>query len=448
MNHLTEQIDLLFEDIMVVTPDSGWGMAVMTHQYVAISKGEIKVVSTDRETACSVLAEGFQTYAGKNRVLMSAFANAHGHLPMTLMRNTADDLPLHDWLFNNIFPRESKLTEKEVYAGANLALLEMIRGGTACAADMYYYSEAVARAALEAGFRLNLCCEGKGEDSAGESVLKTDQAKAFVEQYDGAGDGLLKASLLVHSIYLYEESMYRKLADLAKQLGIGIQVHVSETKKEVEDCLRAYGMRPPEKLAEEGVFEVPTVAAHCVWLDRQDREILKRHNVTCVHNPVSNLKLGSGIADVQSMLESGLKVALGTDGAASNNRLDMFQEMRLASLLPKGVFLDPVKMTAPNVLRMATTNGYEGLGFSQAGRVAPGTRADLQVINLTDANIQPAIYEDTPESVLSALVYSAGPENVESVYCDGRCLLYKNSFLTIDEEKVIAEALQAARRLR
>ncbi len=433
---------------MVVTPDSDLGMDVLTHQYVAISKGAIKAVSADRKTACSALGDEFQTYAGENRVLMSSFANAHGHLPMTLMRNTADDLPLHDWLFNNIFPRESKLTEKEVYAGANLAMLEMVRGGTTCAADMYYYSEAVARAALEAGFRLNLCCEGKGENSAGEAVLKTGEAKEFVEQYDGAGEGLLKVSLLVHSIYLYEENMYRKLSGLAKRLGIGIQVHVSETKKEVQDCLRAYGMRPPEKLAAEGVFDVPTVAAHCVWLDRQDREILKLHNVTCVHNPVSNLKLGSGIADVQSMLDSGLKVALGTDGAASNNRLDMFQEMRLASLLPKGVFLDPVRMTAPNVLRIATKNGYEGLGFSQAGRVAPGMRADLQVINLTDANIQPTIYEDEPECVLSALVYSAGPENVESVYCDGRCLMHKNTFLTIDEEKVMAEALHAARRMR
>lgn len=445
MNKDVQQLDIVFEDITVVTTNEQGEMQVLPHHYVVVADGKIKAVEGKRDLLLDMISDRSLSYSGEGRVLMPSFANTHGHLSMSLLRNSADDLPLHEWLFDNIFPREEKLTAEAVRAGSELAMLEMIQGGTTCAADMYFIAEETAKAALDAGFRLNLCCEGKGVDSSGNSVVRAKEAEQFVQTFNGAGNGLLNVSLLVHSVYLYEEHIYRQLSDLAKELGIGIQVHVSETEKEVQDCLERYGLRPAEKLAAEGIFDVSAVAAHCVWLNESERSVLQNYKVSVAHNPTSNLKLGSGVADVPAMLRAGLNVTLGTDGAASNNRLDMYQEMRLAALLPKGVQRNPAILRAADVLTMATENGYKGLGFSNLGRIAPGMEADLQVIRLADINNLPTTEDD---AVLSALVYSAGPENVESVVCQGRYLLYKNDFVTIDEEKVRHEAKKIAQILK
>lgn len=436
-----DRSDILFEKITVLTPSPEGGTTVLEDAFVAVSGGRITAVTTSREEAIAALPSPWISYSGRHRLLMPSFANAHCHLAMTMMRNTADDMLLQDWLFNNIFPREAKLRPQDVATGMELSLMELIRGGCSCVADMYFYPETVAETAARAGVRIDLCQDAKVSGPDGKTVPAPDQAAAFVKRWHQAENGRIRVSLLVHSIYLYEEWIYREMSDIAKDLGVGIQVHVSETAKEVEDCVAKYGCRPPEKLAREGIFDVPTLAAHCVWLNDEDRSVLSSHGVHAVHNPVSNLKLGSGVADVPAMLKSGINVALGTDGAASNNRLDMFGEMRTAALLAKGVACDPTRLPAADVLRMATINGFGAMGHVDAGIIAPGMLADLQVLRLDDENLWP------PADPVAMVVYSAGRENVESVLCDGRFLLYKGELTTLDEDRIRHDALDSAQHL-
>ncbi|HHX38100.1 MAG TPA: amidohydrolase [Clostridiaceae bacterium] len=428
----------LFENITVLTPTENGGTEIIENAFVAVKDRRILCVATDRTEAINLLPEYYFSYSGKDKLLLPAFANAHCHLAMTLMRNSADDMVLQDWLFNNIFPREAKLTPEIIVQGSKLAFVELIRGGTACVSDMYFAPHEVTTAAAEAGLRLNICCESTQSQPNGPTQVLTDSVSEYVKRWHDGFDGRIRSSLLVHSVYLYSESAYRELSDLAKNLGVGIQIHVSETEQEVTDCLEQYGQRPPAKLAAEGIFDVPTVAAHCVWLNDEDRALLARYGVYVAHNPISNLKLGSGIAAIERMLDAGIVVALGTDGAASNNRLDMFNEMRLAALLAKGVSGDPTAIPAHTALNMATINGYRALGFEECGVIKQGASADLQILRLTDANLCPLA------DLTSAVVYSAGRENVESVMCDGSFLLYKGELTSLDEEKIRAEAVNAA----
>ncbi|MGI6077976.1 MAG: amidohydrolase [Fastidiosipilaceae bacterium] len=432
----------LFENITVLTPDDHGKIKIIDNGYVAVNNHRIVCVTTNQEEAKAALPNQYLSYSGKDKLLLPTFANAHCHLAMTLMRNSADDMVLQDWLFNNIFPREAKLTPDLIVKGTELAYVELIRGGTTCVADMYFAPHEVAASATQAGLRLNICCESTVSRGVNETRVMWDEVKSFVDQWHDSQEGRIRASLLVHSIYLYSESAYRELANLAKAAGVGIQIHVSETKKEVDDCLAQYGMRPPAKLAAEGIFDVPTVAAHCVWLNDEDRDVLARYGVHVAHNPISNLKLGSGIADVESMQRAGIPVALGTDGAASNNRLDMFSEMRTAALLAKGVSCDPTAVSAETALNMATVNGYRALGFVEGGLIQTGAIADLQILRLSDANLNP------PANPTAAVVYSAGRENVESVMCDGQFLLYKGDLTTLDEAKIRYEAESASKLIQ
>lgn len=429
---------VLFEHIDVLTPRADGSAAVMKDVFVAVCGGRIAAVTPEAETAKAQLPPGYLSYSGKTRLMLPGFANAHAHLAMTLMRNTADDLPLHEWLFNNIFPREARLRAEDIVCGSALAMAELIRGGTPCMADMYFMPPLVADLAAEAGVRLNICCEGVSRSADGRTELLADSAAAFVSRYHRAAGGRLRVSMLVHSVYLYPEPAYRELAALAEALDIGVQVHISETRREVENCLTQCGVRPPQKLFEAGILDRPTVAAHCVWLDDADRELLTRQHVVCAHNPISNLKLGSGIADVPAMQRAGMSVALGTDGAASNNRLDLYGEMRTAALLAKGRQTDPTLLSAAEVFAMATLNGYRALGYEHCGIIEPGAEADLQILRMDDAGLCP------DADPVSAVVYSAGRENVESVLCAGRFLLYKGELTVLDEERIRRAAAKSA----
>ena len=438
---------VLFKNFTIVTPTKDGKLSVLTDACVAVKGSKIIYVGNDKTLAVRALMEaqresggtqiGFDEYNGKNKILLPTFANAHTHIPMVLMRNSADDMALEDWLFKRILPRETHLRKEDVYFASLLGMAEMISGGTGAAADMYFMSDETACAALQAGFRMNLCQDGKTNDETG---WYPDRASllAFRNSFHGAGDGLLRTSLMVHSIYLYPQSLYPQLVAEAADLDVSIQVHVAETATEVSNCIAKYGVTPTAALANFGVFDRPCIAAHCVHLTEEDRDILAAAHVTAVHNPSSNMKLASGFADVESMKRQGVRVALGTDGCASNNNTDMFMEMRLASFIAKGYSRDPEKLSAEEAIIMATLNGYEGMGFSNCGMIAEGMSADLQIVDYDRPSMWPL------GNPVSALVYSAGPSAVESVMISGHFVKYKGELTTIDIEKVKAETLVRA----
>lgn len=438
---------VLFKNFTVVTPTKEGKLLFLKEACVAVKGDRIIYVGEDRSLAVRALMEaqresggtqiGFDEYNGKNKILLPTFANAHAHIPMTLMRNSADDMCLEDWLFKRILPRESHLRKEDVYFASLLGMAEMISGGTGAAADMYFMSDETACAALQTGFRMNLCQDGKTND---ENGWKSDRASllSFRNAFHGAGGGLLRTSLMIHSIYLYPQSLYPELVAEAADLDVSIQVHVAETQTEVSDCIAKYGVTPAAALANFGVFDRPCIAAHCVHLTDEDRDILAAAHVTVAHNPSSNMKLASGFADVEAMKNQGVNVALGTDGCASNNNTDMFMEMRLASFIAKGYSKNPEKLSAEEAIIMATRNGFIGMGFSDCGIIAEGMSADLQIIDYDRPSMWPL------NNPVSALVYSAGPQAVESVMIAGHFVKYKGDLTTIDIEKVKAETAARA----
>ena len=438
---------VLFKNFTVVTPDEDGSVSVMENTFVAVKGDRIIYVGDERSLAVKALMEaqreaggtqiGFDEYDGKNRILLPTFANTHTHIPMTLMRNSADDMGLEDWLFKKILPREEHLRKEDVYFASLLGMAEMISGGTGAAADMYFMSDETACAALQSGFRMNLCQDGKIHDDKGWREDRTSLL-AFKNSFHGAGGGLLRTSLMIHSIYLYPETLYPDLVREAMDLDVSIQVHIAETRTEVANCIAQYGVTPAVALHNFGVFNRPCIAAHCVHLTDEDREILSNPNVTAVHNPSSNMKLASGFADVEKMKAAGVRVALGTDGCASNNNTDMYQEMRLASFIAKASTYSPINLSAEEVLVMATVNGYKGMGFANCGRIAEGMSADLQIVNYDRPSMWPL------GNPASALVYSAGRDAVESVMIAGRFVKYKGELTSIDLEKVKAETAKRA----
>ncbi|MEA4888228.1 MAG: amidohydrolase [Clostridiaceae bacterium] len=433
---------VLFKKITVVTPDENQIVKTMTEAAVSIINGKIAYCGQDEDEAIRIFAGyPYEICSGQDRILLPAFANTHGHMAMTLLRNQADDYALQPWLFQVIFPRENRLTHDIVACGSRLALAEMIRSGTGAAADMYYFQDAAAEAALDAGFRLNFCVDVKRQDPDGETIVDDQILSDQIRQYSRHPSGLLRVSMLIHSVYLYASDLYPILASLARQMDCPVQVHVSETEQEITDCLAKYHQRPACQLENFGFFATPTIAAHCVHLDDAERAVLARHSVLVAHCPASNLKLGSGVADLPAMIKAGIRLGIGTDGAASNNNLDLYKDMRLASFLAKGANRDAAVMPAADLLTMATSQGMSGLGFSHSGRIAAGMDADLQIVQT-----------DRPEMVpqgnpVSALVYSADGAAVESLMVDGRWLMYKRELQTLDEERLIAEARQAAKIL-
>ncbi|NLO63337.1 MAG: amidohydrolase [Clostridiaceae bacterium] len=452
---------LIIKDITLVTPDEQGGASVLRNSCISVSDGKILYVGTSPDEAVQSLclvAESnnesddsqppniagripeYDVYIGTDRILLPTFANGHSHIPMSILKNTADDMTLEDWLFKVILPRESRLIESDVYYASLLGIAEMISGGTGASADMYFMGEQTARAALESGFRLNLSHDGKINE---DGKWRTDphSLRDFRKSFHSLDDGLLRVSLMVHSIYLYPDYLYPQLAEEALASDVSIHVHLSETRTEVDNCIARYGKTPAEALYDFGIFNVPCIAAHGVHLADNDRAILAENHVTVAHNPSSNLKLASGICNVKALLERGVNVCIGTDGSASNNSLDMYSEMRLASLIAKGVFGNPEDMNAEDTLYMATRAGFCGLGFEHCGVIAPGMCADFQIVRCDNPSVWPV------GNPISSLVYGTPSSAVESVMINGCFVKYKGELTTIDFEKVKAETLLSANRI-
>lgn len=377
----------------------------------------------------------------ESSLVMPGLVNAHTHAAMTLFRGYADDMPLQEWLNDKIWPLEAKLDKKDIYWGTLLAICEMIRGGTTCFADMYFHMEEVAEACSKSGIRASLAWGLIGLDMIkGMAGLK--ESKSLTRNWHNADRGRITVMLGPHAPYTCPPKYLRKVMDLAAELDLPMHIHLAETAVEVQECRAEHGKTPVELVNDLGLFDYKVLAAHCVHLSPAEIEILSTKGAAVAHNPGSNLKLGSGIAPLSELLQKGALVSLGTDGAASNNNLDMIEELRLSALLPKGINCDPTALPAEDALKMATINGFQSLFLEKGlGSLQAGTAADLVMINLKKPHYFPL------HNPLSHIVYSAAAADVEMVMVGGRVLFENGELKTIDEEKVFFEVRQRSVRL-
>lgn len=375
----------------------------------------------------------------KGKLAVPGFVNAHTHASMTLLRSYADDMNLMDWLNNMIWPIEAKMRKKDIYAGAMLAAVEMIKTGTTTFADMYGDMEQVAQMTIESGLRGVLSRGIIGVAPNGEQAFKEN--KELYDNYHGSADGRITVMFGPHAPYTCPPDFLRRVAEAAKARKADVHIHLSETKGEVDDCLKNYGKTPMEIMEDTGIFDCGTLGAHCVWLSDKDIEIMAKHNVRVAHNPGSNMKLASGIAPVPQLLKAGVCVGLGTDGASSNNNLDMLEEIRLAALLHKVNTLDPLAVPAFEALKMGTEYGAKAVGLENLGRLEEGAIADITLFDMSGYAWQPKF------DLISLLVYSAPSNSADTVIVDGRVLMEKGELKTLDEEKIIYEAAQSVARI-
>jgi len=379
-----------------------------------------------------------KTIDGAGKLLIPGLVNAHNHAAMTLLRHRADDLPFMPWLFEHILPMEERLQPGDVYWGNMLACCEMLRSGTTCYADMYFPTDEMIRAADESGMRAML---SRGlNDSDGKGQDRLDQAIAEIKQH--RGHERITFALSPHAPYTCSQDYVAQVAAVAKELGVSIHTHLGESRDEFTQLREKHNMTPFEYMHAAGLFAQPVLAAHCVYITESDMQLVAQHGVSIVTNPVSNLKLANGVAPVKKMLEHGINVALGTDGAASNNSQNMLRELGYLCLLHKGLNEDAAFMHAAQGLQIATQGGANALGLGdEIGSIEPGKLADLTMLNCEQAHW-------TPQSnLLAALCYGAQGSDVELTMVQGEILLEHGRLTKIDEERVRYEAQNIAERL-
>lgn len=377
---------------------------------------------------------------GTDQVLMPGLVNTHTHAAMTLLRGFADDLPLMEWLETKIWPMEAKLTGEDIYWGTMLAIAEMLRSGTTCFADMYFHMDRVARAVEESGMRASLC---RGMIGVGpENELAISDSRKLVDTWHRQAGERINFRLGPHAPYTCPPEYLKRVNQLADDLGVGLHIHLAETRDELQTIEQLYGKTPTEYLLDCGVLEREVLAAHCVYVNEKDISILFKNRVGIAHNPESNMKLASGVAPLPEMLKAGLAVGLGTDGASSNNNLDLLQEMRSASFLQKVHTMNPTFLPAHQSLEMATVNGARALGLEQeVGCLKPGMKADMILVNLNAPHMLP-LYD-----LAANLVYSAQAADVDTVIIDGRVVMEKRKITSFDEEEVLRQVKALALRL-
>lgn len=373
-----------------------------------------------------------------SHVILPGLINTHSHAPMSLLRGYADDLPLQEWLEEKIWPMEAKFTARQIRAGTALAVVEMLKSGTTCFLDMYDHMDTVGEVVLESGIRATLCrgVIGFGNESLRQKKLK--EAIQFALEWKGAGEGRIQTMLSPHAPYTCSPDLIQQFVEKAAEYQLPLHTHLSETAREVQQNIDEYGLRPVEHLRRLGFFDLPSLVAHAVHLNDEEIEIFSEYDVKVSHNPGSNLKLGSGIAPVPKMLEKGIRPSIGTDSAASNNNLDMLEEIQLTALIHKGMNQDPEAVQAQTALRMGTQYGAESLFRDQEiGTLEKGKQADFIIMDLSKAHMQPM------HSPISHIVYSASKADIKDVYIDGKQIVKDGSCLTLDEEKICAEAKEA-----
>ncbi|CAM4217164.1 amidohydrolase [Paenibacillus tarimensis] len=388
------------------------------------------------------LAEGATRISGSGLVFMPGLINTHGHAAMSLLRGYADDMVLQDWLQTKIWPMEGNFTDQDVYWGSALSALEMLKSGTTAFVDMYDHMNEVAKVVQKSGMRAVLTRGVIGLCPEDVQRAKLEEAVRFVQEWNGKADGRIMTMMSPHAPYTCPPSYIEQIVQAAHDLDVPLHTHMSETAAEVEQNVRDYGCRPVEHLDKLGLFSRPSLVAHAVHLQDDEIALLAERGVAVSHNAASNLKLASGIARVPELLKSGVTVSLGTDGAASNNNLDIFDEIRLAALIHKGVTGDPTAVPAMEALRLGTVYGARAIWQQdQIGMLQVGMKADMIALDLD----QPHFYPRT--DIVSHLVYAASGRDVRHVWVDGVQVLKDRKAVLLDEEKIIAEAQRCFERL-
>lgn len=377
---------------------------------------------------------------GNNKITMPGLINTHTHIPMSLFRNYADDLPFWEWLHDRILPLEKNLTGEHVYWGSMLSIAEMIKSGITSFVDMYFFVEDIAMAVEETGIRSFLALSvTDGEDDMKKGLCETEE---FIKNFDNRADGRINIRIAPHAPYSCSDEFLKELTHLSLKYDKGINIHVSESEKEIEDSLEKYGKSPVKRLNDLGMLDAKTLAVHCVHLSDEDIEIFKEKNISVSNNPGSNLKLGNGFARINDLLNKGVNVSLGTDGSASNNNLNMFEEMTIASLINKGLDKNPEAVPAYKALEMATINGAKAINKeSEIGSIELGKKADVIMIDLNKPHFYPRY------NSVASLVYSAQASDVDTVIVNGNILMKNRELLTINIEDVMKNAELKAKDL-
>lgn len=434
------RIDLLIHARWILPMDDQ--QSVLEHHSLAIHHGRIVALLPTAEINQHFSADSEQQC--EDHIVMPGLVNTHGHAAMSLLRGIADDLPLQTWLEKHIWPLEGRwVSEEFVYHGTQLAIAEMLRGGTSCYADMYFFPEASARAASEAGMRVQLASPiidfpTPWAANAGEAISKT------LALHDAwRSNPLVHTAFGPHAPYTVSDDPLRRIVPLAEELDIPIHMHVHETESEVQDSIRQYGVRPIKRLLDLGLFSPRLICVHATALDSEDIATIRDNGAHVVHCPQSNLKLASGFCQVETLRREGINVALGTDGAASNNDLDMFAELSTAAMLAKAVAGDAAALPAYNALQMATINGARAMGLDHlTGSLEPGKQADVIAINMKQISALPMYHP------ASHLAYSTRSDQVEHVWVNGKQLLTHGKLTTIDLTALIDTTRQWQTRLQ
>ncbi|MGP1569762.1 MAG: amidohydrolase [Eubacteriales bacterium] len=424
---------MLFSNIAILDEN----LEFKPNMYVAIEGEKIKSID-------SVRPEGDfeRVYDGSGKLLMSGFYNAHTHSPMTLLRGYGENMQLQDWLEKRIFPFEDKLTSEAVYAGTMLAMAESIRFGIVSSTDMYYFCEDIARTVIKTGAKMNI---GRGITNFGESGLyeleSFAETKKLIETLHNKENERIKIDLSIHGEYTSNERTVREMGEYVKETGLNMHIHVSETAKEHEECIARRGKTPIEYFADCGVLDTHATAAHCVFVTENDREIMKDKGVSVACNPVSNLKLASGVCNVPELIDKGINVAIGTDGVASNNSLNFLEEIKYFALLSKEKFSNPTLITPVQAIYAATRAGAISQGRMDCGLVKEGFRADLIVIDTKKPNYHPV------HDMLTNLVYSSAGSDIELTMVDGKVLYENGDYKNLDISEVIEDADRAVKEI-
>ena len=424
----------LFTNVTALLMDEGF--TTLRDGFVAVEGTDISYVGPARPQGSFD-----ETIDCAGKVMMPGFVNCHTHIPMTLMRGYGGGHDLQSWLNDFIFPAEDRWDDRSLAAAAGLGLAEMISSGVTCIADMYMGTEVIARQILNAGISANLSVGavyfGDPADFSPASCEDCANHRTLFQQWPGAGNGQILVHASIHGEYTSCAPVWEWVAAFAKEHQLGMHVHISETEKEHAQCLDKYGLSPVRLLDRYGVWDGRAIAAHCVYTTPEDWAVMARKGVSCVHNPYSNLKLGSGIAPVPAMRRAGVNVALGTDGVSSHNSTDLFADMKLAAVLHNGAARDPMAVTARQALEMATVNGARALGRN-TGRIAAGCTADLILVDFDAPNLIPC--HDEAEN----LVFSAHGANVCMNMARGKVIYRNGAFLTLDLDRIKAEVRQYA----
>lgn len=417
---------MLFKDITVLDDQ----FQIKEHMYVGIVDDKITYISNE-----SPKEDFGRIYNGKGKLLMSGFVNTHAHSPMTLLRGYGENMALQDWLNKRIFPFEDKLTSEAVYWGTLLAMAESIRYGIVSTTDMYYFSEDMIRAIAESGTKNNISRSVTCfTDEDLWDLQSGKEMKYIYENYHNSYDGKVKADMSIHAEYTSNPKIVKQMAEYTKEIGANMHVHLSETKQEHEECKERHGKTPAAYFNSLGLFDTPTTAAHCVWLEPEDYPILKEKGVTVACNPVSNMKLASGICNVPELFRQGINVSLGTDSVSSNNNLNMIEEMKFFATASKVKLLDPTAVTPAQAIEAATLSGAKAQGRTDCGLLKEGYKADLVVMDISGPHMYPV------HDMVNNIVYSASGSDVVMTMVDGKVLYENGEYLTIDVEKTIAEA--------